>query len=88
MRLLPMSRSMPRRMWAVPRVVSASSVNRRIDTSAFPGSVVMLTRQISCRIRGSTASRKASPNSVKPSVATASAALDTTTGTQLSDRNW
>ena len=39
-------------------------------------------------MRGSTASRSASPNSVKPSVATASARLDTTTGTQLSDRYW
>jgi hypothetical protein len=44
--------------------------------------------QRSCRMRGSTASRSASPNSVKPSVAMASATLDTTTGTQLSDRNW
>ncbi len=47
-----------------------------------------LMAQWSRPMRGSTASRSASPNSVKPSVANASATLETTTGTQLSDRYW
>ena len=82
MRRRPMSRSMPRRMRAVPRA------RRRFERQLAGSTPAAATRQNSCRMRGSTASRSASPNSVKPSVATASARLETTTGTQLSDRYW